>query len=391
MQYLRPSGSGLTIALVLIVGILSTLGPVGDLAAQNPSGRTLTILSAQCPPGYAGSASADECDNNPLPGVRFRVGRPFTDAFTDFASTSMEGLASFEFDGMPLNGTLRIVEEIPLGTDRIVVYCVDDAGSPLEITYVDYAQTSPDIGVVDVSVGVAGNVACDWYHVPVGTGPATRSAQADEVQFTGEPSWWVVPRAPGYGNTDEGNLYFGVLVQNPTSSTVSVGVSFRAYAADGTPFPGCQASGGEGPGVTTTLAPFETALLSCSRTIVPRTLEGLQVTARLWDVTPLRMASMHELEVIEYGLVSLPEESTPMEAVYDAYALVRAVGQHDVDVAVRFRFYDLQGVQIGTCESNLVSIEPEVAQRLTCGMQLIVDTGSPPPVQVRVERLPMVE
>ncbi len=98
---------------------------------------------------------------------------------------------------------------------------------------------------------------------------------ATKVEFLNEPNWWIVPRAPGYGNTEDGDLYFGAMVENPTSSIIRVGVSFRAYEDDGTPFPGCQMSGGEGPGVTTTIAPYETASITCSRTIVPRTLDGL--------------------------------------------------------------------------------------------------------------------
>lgn len=207
---------------------------------------------------------------------------------------------------------------------------------------------------------------------------------APEVRLVSEPNWWIVPRAPGYGNTEEGNLYFGALVENPTSSIMYVGVSFRAYEADGTPFPGCQAPGGEGPGITTTIAPYETAFMTCSRTIVPNTLDGLQVTAQLWDVAPLSQ-SLQDFEVIEAGFDPALDVSSPMETVYDAFALIRVAGDRDVETSFLFRFYDDQGVQVGTCESNIVTIEPNIEQRVTCDFPLIVDTVSLQPVRMQLD------
>lgn len=116
-----------------------------------------------------GDASADECDDNPSAGVPFRVGRPFTDAFTDFVPTDGEGLVTFGFDGLPLDGTLRVIEQIPAGIGHFVAYCVDESGGELGVAYPDYAESSPGIGVADVAVGTADNVLCDWYNVPRAT------------------------------------------------------------------------------------------------------------------------------------------------------------------------------------------------------------------------------
>lgn len=152
--------SGLT--LRTLDGLIAV--PLGT--ANDDAGRTLTIYKAECPAGYVGDASADECDANPVSGVPFRIGRPFTDAFTDFVATDDEGLVVFDIGGLPLDGTLRVVESVPAGTEEFVVYCVDEAGSALDITYGDYSESNPDIGVADVAVGTAGNVLCDWYNVP---------------------------------------------------------------------------------------------------------------------------------------------------------------------------------------------------------------------------------
>jgi hypothetical protein len=383
-------GGGLLVALAL-AGMVA-IWPASGATAQDGARRTLTIYKAECPPGYVGEASADECDTSPVTGVPFRVGRPFTEAFTDYVPTDDEGLVAFEFDGLPLDGTLRVIEQIPANTERFVVYCVDGAGDPLSIAYPDDVG-NPDLGVADVAVGEAGDVACDWYNVPragQASGAMTASAVDQEtraVRMTEEPSWWVVPFAPGWGNTEEGHLYFGALVENATAAIVHVGVSFRAYEADGTPFPGCNAPLGEGPGVTTTIAPGETALVTCARTIVPRTLDGLQVTARLWDTKPLRSPPA-AFEVMEADFAPVPEQSSPMETIYEASALVRAASNDDTDVALLFRFYDKQGIQTGTCESDSTTVEPEVEQRITCSSPLLQDTTSPQPIRVQAEALP---
>jgi hypothetical protein len=211
-----------------------------------------------------------------------------------------------------------------------------------------------------------------------------------DVGFVSEPDWWIVPRAPGWGNTEEGNLYFGALVENPTDTTVHVGLSFRAYEADGTPFPGCHMPGGEGPGVAETIAPGETALIRCNRTIVPNTLSGLQVTAHLWDVAPV-LSSDVNVDILETGFEFGNDFSSPMETSYEPFALVRATAGSDVEAYFLFRFYDDSGTQVGTCESNTVTIEPEIAQRVECSFHLTMDTVSPQPVRVGVEPRPSLQ
>lgn len=384
------------ISVVIAVVVMMTGLPTVETTAQGGASRTLTIYAAECPAGYTGNASADECDDNPIIGVPFRVGRPFTEAFYEDVPTNSQGLVSFEIGGLPLNGILRIIEQLPAGTERYVAYCVNEAGDPLGISYPDDVGNAA-LGVADVAVGEIGDIACDWYNVPaevsqtteVKTPPATRASQGSNiVQLTEDPAWWIVPFVPGWGNTDEGHLYFGTRVKNSTRETVLVGVSFRAYRADGTPFPGCGAPFGDGPGVTTTIAPGETALLTCTRTIAPRTLDGLQVTVRLWDSQPLR-SSASAFEVIEADVAPIPDQSSPMETSYGASALVRATTDRDTDVTLLFRFYDEDDVQVGTCESNPVTIEPEVDQRVECSSPFLLDTVSPQPVRVSVEAPPM--
>lgn len=346
--------------------------------------RTLTIYKAECPPGYMGDASADECDANPVPGVPFRIGRPFTDAFYENVSTDAEGLVAFEFDGLPLDGTLRVIEELPANTAHFVVYCVDDSGDALDITYGDYAESNPDLGVVDIAVGEAGDVACDWYNVPA-TATADES-QAAVVGLVGEPRWWIVPFAPGWGTPEKGRVYLGVLVENPTDATVLVGVNFRAYEADGTPFPEFHVSSSELPDASVSIAPDETAMIRVSLTNAPATLAGLQVTARLVDVVPLPDSDA-PIDVLEVGFDSVEELSSPMETTYAPFALVQATGLGDVEAGFLFRFYDDQSVQVGTCESYPVTVEPEIGQRVECSSPLLLDTGSQQPVSVSVEPL----
>jgi len=58
-----------------------------------------------------------------------------------------------------------VIEQLPAATTGFVAYCVDELGNPLGVTYADYSESNPSIGVADVAVGEAGNVACDWYNV----------------------------------------------------------------------------------------------------------------------------------------------------------------------------------------------------------------------------------
>ena len=99
-----------------------------------------------------------------MPGVGFRVGRPYTDFFIT-AYTDAAGIVAFEIEGLPLRGTIRIIEELPPRTARIVAYCVDDAGAPLPLTYIAVPGNVPPIMVADLAVGETRDVACDWYNV----------------------------------------------------------------------------------------------------------------------------------------------------------------------------------------------------------------------------------
>jgi hypothetical protein len=155
------------LAAVLAMLLAAAIWPIGGTTAQGGASRTLTLLTARCPANYVGSASNDECDHAPMPGVGFQVGRPMTDFFIT-AYTDAAGLVAFDITGLPLNGTVRLIEELPPQTARIVAYCVDQAGTPLPLTYVAVPMNVPPIMVADVAVGETGDVYCDWYNVAFG-------------------------------------------------------------------------------------------------------------------------------------------------------------------------------------------------------------------------------
>jgi hypothetical protein len=155
-------GSNLAAVIVMLFAV--AIWPSGGATAQEGSSRTLTLLTARCPANYIGTASADECDNAPMPGVAFRVGRPYTDFFMT-AYTDAAGLVVFDITDLPLHGTIRLIEELPPRTARIVVYCVDQAGTPLPVTYVPMHGNVPPVMVADLAVGETGDVFCDWYNV----------------------------------------------------------------------------------------------------------------------------------------------------------------------------------------------------------------------------------
>ena len=128
----------------------------GDVTAQEGATRTLTILAARCPAGYAGDASADECDDTPMPAVTFRVGRPYTD-FVITARTDDDGIVVvFDITDLPYRGTIRVIEDLPPGTARVVAFCVDDAGTPLAITDEPFPDNDPPIAAALVTVGETG-------------------------------------------------------------------------------------------------------------------------------------------------------------------------------------------------------------------------------------------
>ena len=153
-------GSGVTVVL----GLAATLGLDDDVTAQDVARRTLTILAAECPAGYAEDASTDECDDSPMPDVTFRVSRPLTD-FVITERTDDEGLVTFDIAGLPLRGTIRVIEELPPGIARTVAYCVDAAGTPVPISDEPFPDNDPPIAAAQVTVGNVGDVRCDWYNV----------------------------------------------------------------------------------------------------------------------------------------------------------------------------------------------------------------------------------
>lgn len=160
----------LSAAFVAAITITSVGTPSAVAAGQestgaSDAGHTITLYAAACPPDYAGDASADECDADPVAGVPFRVGRPFSEAFTDYVTTGDDGQVVLRFDGLPANGALRVIGSLPIGTARFVAYCLDDAGTPLEVSYPGDVG-NPHLGVADVAVGSASDVLCDWYLVP---------------------------------------------------------------------------------------------------------------------------------------------------------------------------------------------------------------------------------
>ena len=82
-----------------------------------------------------------------------------------------------EIADLPVRGTLRISEELAPGTARGVVHCVDESGNSLDISAEDVPNNDPPLAEVDVAVGEAGNVFCDWYTVPAA--PATDDHAVD--------------------------------------------------------------------------------------------------------------------------------------------------------------------------------------------------------------------
>jgi hypothetical protein len=169
------------LAVVLLV-CAAALSPHAA-TSQDGATRTLTILVARCPSGYSGDASADECDHAPMPGVTFRVGRPYTD-FVITARTDDEGLVVFDIADLPLRGTIRVIEETPPGTARVVPYCVDDAGAPVPISDEPFPDNDPPIAAALVTVGDAGDIRCDWYNVPRSDDDATPASEASPTSVS---------------------------------------------------------------------------------------------------------------------------------------------------------------------------------------------------------------
>lgn len=202
------------------------------------------------------------------------------------------------------------------------------------------------------------------------------SQEQSGVQMIGVPQWWVAPYTDG--GLETGYLYYGTLVRNTTNHTVLVAVKFRSYASDGTPYAGCD--GLNRP--ETTIAPRESAWITCYLGPVPVSLTGIQVTAKLDGVKPLDDFTM-PVEVVESAI--LIQETTQTQNSYDVSLLLRAPGVNDVDTQLMIRLYDSNGIQLGTCQTPRVIVEPKVAQRVTCSFPILIDIASPQPTNIRAE------
>lgn len=211
--------------------------------------------------------------------------------------------------------------------------------------------------------------------------PATAS---NLVSILGTPQWWIVPLPEG--NTTQGKLYFGALIENRGDAPVDAGVSFRTYKADGTVFSGCYAGfGSDGPGVYVNIAAHERALATCTRSIVPRTTTGLQLSWKLGDITPMKDRST-DFQVLETGLTTTA--SSGAETIHMPSALVRQIGAQDVRTNVFFRVYSKDNIQLGTCESLGILLESQIAQRVSCLAGILLDSGSPRPDMIRAGAKP---
>jgi hypothetical protein len=146
--------------LAVVALVLAVAPPV---TAQDDATRTLTISAVGCATNSAGDASGAPCDGLQMSGVAFRAGRPFTD-FVLTGRTDEAGMVAFAIAGLPSEGILRVIEELPPRTERFLAACVDEAGAPLAITYENLPQNVPPIAAAYITVGDTGDVRCDWYN-----------------------------------------------------------------------------------------------------------------------------------------------------------------------------------------------------------------------------------
>ena len=170
-------------------------------------------------------------------------------------------------------------------------------------------------------------------------------------------------------------MYFGSLLENQSNKRLLLVITFRAYKADGTLFNACS------DGVSVDIAPHEKALAICNKSIVPGSTKDLQITSRIIKLKPIVVSPLNAT-VIESGITT--KESDAEVSIYEAFALVRAQGNRDIETALLFRFYDDNDIQIETKYSQSIILEPEVAQKVT-SFSLIVDAGSPQPKRVRID------
>jgi hypothetical protein len=160
------TASRLRQSLGAMLVLIAVMGPTGDMAAEDGASRTPTKFAGNCPAGYADDASVDECDDTPMRDVTFQVGRPFTD-FVITGRTDSVGIVAFEIADLPYRGTIRVIEDLSPGTARVAASCIDDTGTPLNITDEPFPENDPPIAAALVTVGERGDVHCDWYNIPV--------------------------------------------------------------------------------------------------------------------------------------------------------------------------------------------------------------------------------
>ena len=153
-----------SLAFVMVMALTAAMWPAGG-AAQDDS-RMLRVFSARCPADNAVDPTRGECDGTPSVDVVFHAGRPMTDFYIT-RRTNAAGIVAFPIEDLPLNGTIRLIQELPRGTARFVAFCFDEAGAPLAITYEDFPENEPPIGVAAVDVGEEGDARCDWYTAPL--------------------------------------------------------------------------------------------------------------------------------------------------------------------------------------------------------------------------------
>lgn len=189
----------------------------------------------------------------------------------------------------------------------------------------------------------------------------------------GNAKWWIEPLENK--SSGDGHLYLAGVVENRGDVEMNIGVVFTAYSADGTPFVGCNGIGEP----VEPVAPRERALIYCSRSIVPLSTKDLQVTMRIEDVARINKPSS------SHALPSQPVMQRVDSTEYSASLRVSASTPKDERVSARFRFYDAQNVQIGYCDSDTYTLQPEVKLNLRCQSSVIIPTGVGIPATVRAE------
>jgi len=195
------------------------------------------------------------------------------------------------------------------------------------------------------------------------------------VAIVGSPRWWVEPL--DQERPVDGHLYFETIVVNHSDHELTVGAIFRAYRVDGTPIPGCAT------GESALVRPEEKAALFCTSIEAPLSLKDLQVTARLRAVAYPEAIKSTVVKSSNVALDHLPSNLFDSSA-YTASSLLHVTGR-DSHASVLFRFYDEHHIQIGTCESSAVVIQPEVAVKAKCSSPLVLPKAVAAPASVTAE------